>query len=119
MSLSNFKQERVKPSRKHRMFIASLPCVCGKVDRTQAAHIRKNNGGGMGFKPDDSHIVPLCCSDPYWLDGCHDREREIGEKLFWKPYGGTERATRLAKELYNHTGDRETCLQLMMRFKNE
>lgn len=114
--MSNLKHERVK-SRKHRKFIASLPCVCGKEGRTQAAHIRKNNGGGMGLKPEDKFTVPLCCSGIGW-DGCHDKEREIGEEAFWERYGGAEWATKLAKELYKHTGDRETCLILMGRWKN-
>lgn len=117
MAVSNFKHERVK-SRKHRKFIASLPCICGKVGRTQSAHVRKNNGGGMGFKPDDSHIIPLCCSDGLWT-GCHDREREIGEEAFWERYGGTERATELSKKLFEHTGDRDECLQLIIKFRND
>jgi len=115
--VSNFKHERIK-SRKHRKFIASLACICGKEGRTQAAHIRKNNGGGMGFKPDDSHIVPLCCSGIGWT-GCHDKERLWGESVFWERYGGTERATELAKALHECTGDEDRALELIRDFKNE
>lgn len=115
--VSRFKHARVK-SRKHRMFIASLQCVCGTQGRTQAAHVRKNNGGGMGFKPDDSHIVPLCCSGLGWT-GCHDKQGAQGEEAFWERYGGTERATELAKELYSNTGDVERALELILEFRRD
>lgn len=114
--VSNFKHKRVK-SRKHRKFVASLPCVCGKVGRTQSAHLRSGNGGGMGFKPDDTYVNPLCCSGIGWK-GCHDLEREIGEKAFWERYGGTERATGLAKALHE-CGDEDEALELLRDFRNE
>ena len=107
--MSNFKPVRVK-SEKHRRFIASLPCLITGSTDVQSAHIRKGNGGGMGYKPSDDCCVPLSCAQ-------HTLQGEKGEVAFWEKYGGTERATRLAKALYKNTGDRETCLQLIAEFK--
>jgi len=110
MPVSNFKVKKVRDV-KHRRFIASLPCLITGAPGVQCAHIRKGNGAGTGLKSGDDCCVPLSCAQ-------HTLQGERGETGYWKPYGGTERATRLAKELYKHTGDRETCLQLMEDFKN-
>lgn len=92
---------------KHRRFIASLPCCNCGGDRVQAAHIRFQNGGGMGLKPCDSQCVPLCCD-------CHAKQHEIGEKKFWK---NIEAAKALANALFIKSGDVEHGLLVVARFK--
>lgn len=99
-------------SEKHRRFIASLPCVVSGAHDTQAAHIRLGNGGGMGMKPCDSCTIPLSVAQ-------HALQGIIGEHAFWSPHGGYERATRLAKDLYRVSGDREAALELIIGFQNE
>lgn len=98
--------------KKHRIFIASLPCLITGRDDVQAAHIRKGNGGGVGLKPSDEFCVPLSV-DQHRLQG------EIGEVGFWQPYLGYKRASKLAKSLYKATGDRGKSLELIAEWKNE
>lgn len=44
-----------------RRVVAMMPCAhCGLEGRTQAAHVRHRGSGGMGLKPADCHIIPLC-----------------------------------------------------------
>jgi len=70
-------------SRKHRRWIAEwccLSCVkglkwAGRVV-SQAAHIRMGLGGGMGMKPCDTKIVPLCPTH-------HGDQHRMGEQEFW------------------------------------
>ncbi len=103
------KQEIIR-DKKHRMFIASLPClICGGVD-VQSAHIRKGNSGGVALKPSDNCCVPLCCEH-------HRIQGEVGELKFWYDFGGYERATVLAKKLYEFTGNTMKAEQLIGEWK--
>jgi hypothetical protein len=55
----------------------------------EAAHVRINSGAGMGQKPDDWRVVPLCKgpnSNAEGLLGCHNVQHIIGERTFWKQY---------------------------------
>ncbi len=46
-------------SRKHLIFVSEKPCViCSRTD-VQSAHIRFA-GAGIGMKPSDCFVVPLC-----------------------------------------------------------
>ena len=103
-------KQNIVRDEKHRRFIASLPCViCDSTD-TQAAHIRKGNGGGMGLKPCDRYCIPLCC--------VHHREQgDIGELKFYYPHGGYERAAVLAKKLYEFTGNDAKAEQLIKEWR--
>ena len=97
-------------SEKHRRFIASMPCcICRKPD-TQAAHIRHGNGAGMGLKSGDDCTVPLCIT-------CHKNQHENNECVWWSLYGGIEKATALAKDLYKVTGDSIEALKLIAGFR--
>lgn len=99
-------------SPKHLRFIASLPCaICGAED-VQAAHIRSGNGGGMGYKPGDKFTVPLCVKH-------HSKQHCVGEKSFWAPHGGIEKATALAKELHKHTGHHAKGQRIIHNWRNE
>lgn len=95
--------------KKHREFIASLPCVVSGVSgMTQAAHIRHNNGGGMGLKPGDDYCIPLS-----WWE--HAEQHEIGELNYWPDI---EDAKELALDLYRNTGDRDKCLEMIARYRD-
>ncbi len=71
---------------KHLAFVRQLPCVvCGDDTTTEAAHIRMRDRrigkveSGIGAKPDDCFVVPLC--------GRHHREQHgMNERQFWKKH---------------------------------
>jgi len=77
--------------------------------------VRTGNNSGMGYKSGDDCIVPLCCSDGF-TEGCHDKQGVVGEEVFWMLHGGTEKATALAKDLFECTGDRDGALELIREF---
>lgn len=53
----------------YRRLVAALPCrICGRADRSQAAH--PNTGKGTGTKTDDRLTFPLCADQPGHR-GCH------------------------------------------------
>lgn len=98
-------------SEKHRRFIACLPCVVSLSNEVQAAHVRKGNLCGIGMKPSDEFCLPLSVSE-------HAKQHRIGEESYWKPYGGHEKASALAKKLYEATGDGKEAMRLIMEFRN-
>lgn len=98
-------------SERHRRFIASLCCVVSGARDVQAAHIRTGNLCGVGMKPSDEVCIPLSCRE-------HALQHEIGEVNYWKPYGGVERATGLAKALYGVSGNREAAMELIIQWRN-
>lgn len=98
-------------SKPHRKFIASLPCcVCGLEGSTQAAHIRYENGGGMGLKPCDSYCLPLCVD-------CHAEQTYHGETKFWGKARVTARV--LAKHLHAVSGDEAEAIVLIRKFQRQ
>lgn len=97
---------------KHRRFIASLPCLISGGNDTQAAHIRKGNPCGAGLKPSDIYCLPLSVDQ-------HRIQHDMGEVEYWRPYLGYKRASKLARDLYAVTGDREKALELIAEWKNE
>lgn len=96
--------------KKHLRFIASLPCIVTGHTDVQAAHIRIDNICGMGIKPSDDCVVPL-----YWKE--HMKQHEIGELKYWFDLGGHERASVLAKKLYEHSGDEIKCEEEIRKWK--
>lgn len=108
--MTNFKQKPIR-DKKHLKFISGLPCVVSGKGEVQAAHIRKGCGGGMGYKSGDNFTLPL----NYEI---HSRQHHLGaEDFFWSEYGGIDRAISLANALYENTGNREKCLQLIRDFR--
>lgn len=98
-------------SEKHRRFVASLPClVTGREGGTQAAHIR-SGFYGMGIKPDDSLVVPLHYET-------HQEQHRIGEKKFYEPFGGVERAKDYALRLFDITGNEFLAMELIEDFRD-
>lgn len=61
-----------RESERWRRYVASMPCAhCGLVGRSQAAHVRTSDtDGGMGRKPADCYVIPLCADEP-GRAGCH------------------------------------------------
>lgn len=88
----NQRQPAIKDSA-HLYFVRGLPCcVCGKPPRNAAAHIRYTRADvadkrptGMGEKPSDMWVTPLC--DP----GCHKEapgsQHDGDEEEFWQRHG--------------------------------
>lgn len=83
------RQSRWK-STAHRDFVRSFACAfCGSVGNREAAHVRMNSGAGMGQKPDDWRVVPLCAgltANAVGELGCHNVQHLIGEPTFWRKY---------------------------------
>ena len=70
--------------------------ACGAHDGTVVgAHIRHGHGGGIGLKPDDFYVMPLCYA-------CH-AEQGQSEAAFWSRVdgvGSVEAAKIIAKGMY-------------------
>ena len=65
-------------SKKHLFFVSQHGCViCGRTD-VQSAHIRYA-GGGIGLKPCDSFVTPLCIEH-------HQEQHSMNERMFWHLY---------------------------------
>lgn len=77
-------------SASHLKFIRSLPCCkCGSDRDAQAAHVRIGGDGGMGLKPSDGRVVPLC-------HPCHVEQHRVGERTFWGSRDPLQLASMLA-----------------------
>jgi hypothetical protein len=102
------KQPTVR-SKKHRMWISTLPCcVCRVEGITQAAHIRTGNGAGMGLKSGDNHVLPLCIR-------CHAEQHRYSEKKYWGVW--LEDAQTLANVLFVKSGDTDYAIKMIERFQ--
>lgn len=101
--------ERIKPKQgrltdtAHLAFVRRLPCtVCCAEGGVDAAHIRfgdlarEKPPAGMGMKPDDKWVVPMCRE-------CHRTQHQQNERAFWAKCGID--ALELAECLYECTGD--------------
>lgn len=96
----------------HLKFIASLPCVICRRP-SQAAHIRYASAKyaaetGMGEKPDDRFVLPLC-------PDCHlngpDAQHRQSESAFWDKHNIDPHAMALA--LYRVTGDTPRAAKIL------
>lgn len=95
----------------HLDFIRGLPCiVCGDDTTTEAAHIRMADARagkryvGMGEKPDDMYVVPLC--------GKHHREQhKLRESSFWDKIEIDP--IRAALGLHSISGDDEAARRII------
>ena len=79
----------------HRKWVRGFGCamsIQGDCSgRIEAAHVRMGTDGGMGVKPSDCYVVPLCAYH-------HRRQHQIGEEIFWL---GRD-PVRLALYFWNH-----------------
>ena len=66
-------------SQGHLNFVRSFHCsINGCQDMPiECAHVRLGSGAGMGQKPDDWRVVPLCREH-------HSQQHTVGEQTFWK-----------------------------------
>lgn len=52
--------------------VRAMSCAhCGKARPSEAAHVRWNGSGGMGMKPPDCYVIPLCTA-------CHRSQHQGG-----------------------------------------
>ena len=74
----------------HCAFVREFRCaMCDSPTNIEAAHVRYGSGAGMGQRPDDWRVVPLCggpCPDRVGGLGCHKAQHVVGEQTFWKRY---------------------------------
>ena len=69
----------------HTSFVRCFACaMCGSTTNIEAAHVRMGSGAGMGQKPDDWRVAPLCGGQ----GGCHALQHAMGEAGFWQRYHG-------------------------------
>ena len=67
----------------HLAFVRSHECSvprCRGAGAIQAAHVRRDSGGGIGLKPGDDQTISLC-------DTHHLQQHAIGERRFENLYG--------------------------------
>ena len=78
MEINQFpKPRKGRRNRKYLAFGALHPCIyCGAHGPNQAHHDREIGPCGMGSKPSDSYIVPIC---PSCHDHLHNKSREYHE----------------------------------------
>lgn len=70
-------KQRTPRSRAYLAWLRLRNCaVCGSTGPSEAAHVRRGNGGGVALKPSDFRAVPLC-------HGCHADQHRVGEPEFW------------------------------------
>jgi hypothetical protein len=91
-------------------FIRELPClICGDDTATEAAHIRYadlaagKRSTGMGEKPDDAFVVPLC-------GGCHRQQHTTNERKWWALNGVDPVKVALALWYWYCRDNRDTAL---------
>ncbi len=69
----------------HLKFVRGFACaIFGRLGhecegKTEAAHVRIGTDGGIGQKPSDKFVIPLC-------SGAHAEQHRIGEKSFEDKY---------------------------------
>lgn len=100
-SLLKFPKDKRLRNKAHLQFVSSLPCVICRKNECEAAHIRKGTDGGIGLKPSDCYVVPLC-------RGCHLTQHKWGELSFWGK--DLSKAITLANDLYTMTGNRRGAI---------
>lgn len=85
-------------NKKHLIAVSQLGCILCGVRPVQVAHIRMRAPGkpnpGMGQKPSDRYVVPLCYTH-------HTEQHSMGERRFWELKGVDPLA--IADKLYNNS----------------
>lgn len=98
---------REEMNNKYYKFLRTLSCAkCGAThhhEPIQVCHIRIGSCAGIGRKPDDDRVIPMC-------HNCHRHSHQIGELSF---YDDVFKAQKLARDLYEiyHDVDKETRSQ--------
>ncbi len=95
-------------SSKHLKFIRTLECAMCDSFYVEAAHLRMRTNGGMGMKPSDSCVIPLCTAH-------HRMQHHIGEELFWTGRNPHD----LAESLWQATGNRDLALAIILEQRHD
>lgn len=110
---------RRKPNKrsawKHLAWIRCLPCTVRSIicdGGIEAAHVRNGlppdaKKGGIGLKPGDKWIVPLCHYHHFY------EQHEMGELAFWALHGIDP--VSLAERLWRISGDTDAGLRTVLR----
>lgn len=99
------KRESRWRSPAHATSVRGFACaMCDSTANIEAAHVRMGSGAGMGQKPDDWRMVPLCGG----LEGCHAAQHRIGEETFWFEYRARhgQDVEQLIAEIIRHSPKR-------------
>lgn len=87
--MSEYPRQKVRQKTKavrsgaHLARIRKMVCSvghCPNLTLIEAAHVRNGTDGGMGKKPSDCYVIPLCAEH-------HREQHRIGERSFSKKYG--------------------------------
>ena len=103
------KQPRIKLP-KHLDRIRELPCLICKADGSDACHVRYSSGfyhkrpTGMGEKPHDFWVVPLCRA-------CHTEQHSMNERDFWD--GHARDPLFIGLLLYAFSGNHEMMYEIV------
>lgn len=85
----------------HLRRVAEMPCcVCGLEGSTNAHHLLKAPGKGLGLKAWDCYVVPLCFV-------CHDKAHRAGTERKMMAKAGIHDANAYALGLYYGRDDYE------------
>lgn len=87
----NVRQSDRVRSRAHLQWVRGHECaVAGALcsGKTEAAHVRGGTDGGMGMKPGDNWVIPLCQDH-------HRGQHAVGEAAFEKAHGIDMKATAM------------------------
>ncbi len=105
-----------KKSPSYLEWIRTLPCVlCGDDVTTEAAHLRMaipwlgKPITGMGIKPDDVWVLPLC-------HGHHARQHMDGETKFW---GAMRQPGVMCLALWRVKFDRQAACDMIRTWSGE
>ncbi len=94
-----------KVDKRYRKWISEQPCANCEADNkdyTAAHHCRILGNGGMGMKPPDSDLIPLCYS-------CHNTMHKWGVISFW------EKGSKPKTKIYVQ----KLCNNYIRRYENE
>lgn len=104
------KRPRMKVAAHLKAIRACPCCACLSFKQIEAAHIRMPSlvhgkaEAGIGAKPDDSWVVPLCAEE-------HREQHKLGEPLFWANIGIDPFVLALA--LWRASGDADVMEQIV------
>lgn len=103
-----YQKIKIIKSRSHLVYVSEQPCtICRRTD-VQSAHLRFT-GAGMGMKPCDSFVVPLCIEH-------HTEQHRMNERMFWTLYQINPVARALA--LCAESPDAKIRKAIYEKFKN-
>jgi hypothetical protein len=101
--MRDWLRRKRKKHPRHLAWIRTLPCLCcRRPHMSEAAHVRysdeeyRKRSVGIGEKPDDEWVVPLCRS-------CHADQHQHNEREWWEKRGVDPIA--VAQALWHKSGD--------------